>query len=880
MMSVPSLNYLTRSLLIVTVTLMLTQVAISQSAADLKKFSPLLEKKWQKKTRNEISTFVVAVSDENAFRKILAERKTVIKIYEYPEARLFVIKTTWLEMLQTFLPLEHVLFIDEQRTPKEELAVSNFDLGTNKVNVIHHQFPQYNGNGAVVSIKENRPDTADIDFKGRYLQTTFTSNIFGSHASNMMTIVGGAGNSYYEGKGAAWASTITSSDFINLLPEPDAKYQEYNITVQNHSYGTGIENFYGADAAAYDASVIARPSLLHVFSAGNSGQQTSTIGPYANVAGFANITGSFKMAKNLITVGHTDSFAVVLAPSSKGPAYDGRVKPELVAFALDGSSGAAAIVSGIALDLQQAYKDLHGNLPSSALVKAILLNSADDVGAKGVDFASGYGAVNAYKAMITVLNAQYFNGNLSNGATDVLNLIIPANIKQLKLTLVWNDPPATANAAKALKNDLDLELTLPATTQLWQPWVLSHFPNVDSLQKLPVRKRDSLNNIEQITLDNPAAGNYQIIVRGSNITTAPPQAYFVAYQMDTTDKFKWYYPTRSDNIFGGRANVLRWVSTYANTIAQLEFSLNNGNTWQLIDNAVDLSKGFYKWTPPDTFTTALLRMNFASQNFRSDTFTISKRFDLFVGFNCPDSFMFSWKRIPGVSSWQVYQLGPKYMEPLLVTTDTAFILSKASNPSLYYAVAPILNTRTGVRTYAYSYTLQGVGCYVKSFLATLTGNTAVLDLLVGTNYKIKTITFQKLNGTSFIDLQTINNISGLQFSHVDNNLAKGLNIYRAKIELTNGTVIYSETATVYYFVDNVYILYPNPAPQYQPITILSNDPDITQLQAFNSVGQKVYENKLDQLVNEIPQGRLSKGFYFLRIVKNNKTQTVLKLVVY
>jgi hypothetical protein len=326
--------------------------------------------------------------------------------------------------------------------------------------------------------------------------------------------------------------------------------------------------------------------------------------------------------------------------------------------------------------------------------------------------------------------------------------------------------------------------------------------------------------------------------------------------------------------------VLRWESTYINTTAQLECSFNNGATWQLVDNAVDLTRGYYKWTPQDTFTTALLRMNFASQNFLSDSFTVSKRFDLFVGFNCPDSVMFFWKKIPGVSSWQVYQLGPKYMEPLLVTTDTAFILSKASNPSFYYAVAPILNGRTGVRSYAYNYTMQGVGCYVKSFLATLAGNTAVLDLFVGTNYKIKKISFQKLNGTSFIDLQTINNISGLQFSYVDNNLSKGLNVYRAKIELTNGTIIYSDEATVYYFKNGVYILYPNPAPQFQLITILSNDPDITQLQVFNSVGQKVYEKSLDQLVNEIPRGRLSKGFYFLRIVKNNKIQTVLKLVVY
>jgi hypothetical protein len=37
----------------------------------------------------------------------------------------------------------------------------------------------------------------------------------------------------------------------------------------------------------------------------------------------------------------------------KGPAFDGRIKPEMVAFGIDGSSGAAALVSGVAILLQQ-----------------------------------------------------------------------------------------------------------------------------------------------------------------------------------------------------------------------------------------------------------------------------------------------------------------------------------------------------------------------------------------------------------------------------------------------------------------------------------------------------------------------------------------------
>ncbi|MBK5271578.1 MAG: S8 family serine peptidase, partial [Bacteroidia bacterium] len=829
MKSVPPDNYWFRNIRIIFICLLsfTSLFAFAQIPQErIIKISPLLQKQWLQKDPKQVATFVIVVKDKDAFKKNIGSNSSIQLVYEYASVNILVIKTSWGEMLNSILPLTEVTFIDEQRVAKEELAVSNLDLSANKVNLVHSMFPQYNGTGFTVSVKENRPDTNDIDFTGRYLSTNLSSSIFSTHASTMMTIIGGAGNTYYEGKGVATGSTLSSSSFAVLLPEADAAYQQYNITVQNHSYGTGIENFYGADAMAYDASVITRPSLMHIFSAGNSGMQTSTTGAYAGVQGFANITGSFKMAKNILTVGHIDSFGVVLAPSSKGPAYDGRIKPEIVAFAEDGSSGAAALVSGISLVLQQAYKDLHGNIPSSALIKAVILNSADDAGTKGIDYTSGFGSANAYKALLGILNARHFNGSINNGGTDAFTISVPSGIKQLKVTLVWNDPPATPNAAKALTNDLDLELSLPANNQLWQPWVLNPFPHVDSLQLLPIRKRDSLNNIEQITLDNPVAGNYFINVKGYNIPTAL-QSYFIAYQFDSLDRFSWFYPTRLDNIFGGRSNVLRWESTYNNASGQLEYSINNGNTWQAIDNAADLTKGYYNWTPPDTFTTALLRMNFSSQNFRSDTFTVSKRFDVKVGFNCIDSFLLFWNKIPGVSNYQVYRLGTKYMEPLTVINDTAIILGKQTNASLYYAIAPLINGKTGVRSFGFNYTTQGTGCYIKTFYPLLVNNTVLLTLELGTIYNIKNITWEKQTLNGFVPLQTISNITGLQYSYTDNLPNPGVNNYRVKIELLNGQIIYSQSEKIFYFDKSSYIVFPNPALQYQTITILSNDPDNT-----------------------------------------------------
>ena len=230
------------------------------------------------------------------------------KIFESSTFSVYRLFATPEEISAVFLQIPGIIFIERgNRTPKEELQVGNLDLSVNKINLAHRNFPLINGDGIVVSVKENKPDTTDIDFKGRFLSTNLSSTTVNSHASIMSTMIGGGGNTWHLGKGAAWASTISSSSFAVLLPDANSAYQQYNISVQNHSYGVGVESYYGADAAAYDASAITNGSLLHIFSSGNSGASAATTGVYTGLNGFANLTGSFKMAKNILTVGATEA---------------------------------------------------------------------------------------------------------------------------------------------------------------------------------------------------------------------------------------------------------------------------------------------------------------------------------------------------------------------------------------------------------------------------------------------------------------------------------------------------------------------------------------------------------------------------------------------
>jgi len=790
----------------------------------------------------------------------------------------YTITGTVKDLMGPLIHSDKIVFIEKgTRKPLEELQISSLDLSVNKINQVHNKYPLLNGKGLVVSVKENKPDSVDIDFAGRFLTTQLNSNIISSHATVMSTMIGGGGNSWHLGKGVAWGSNISSSDFISLLPDPDAAYRQYNITVQNHSYGVGVESYYGSDAALYDISILNNKKLLHVFSSGNSGLSSAPTGTYQGIPGFANLTGSFKMAKNIITVGATDSFHLVEPQSSKGPAHDGRVKPELVAFGEDGSSGGAALVSGTSLLMQQAYLEKYDSLPENALIKSILLNSADDIGNKEVDYSNGFGSLNAKNAINTIHNGRFFSGSVTNGSSRIFTLTVPSGLKKLKATITWNDPPAFPNASKALINDLDIELENVLTGESWNPWVLNSYPQADSLKMPAERKRDSLNNVEQITLDNPAGGVYLLRINGYNVSGV--QDFFISYQFDSTDIFEWQFPASIDFVTSAQPNIIRWAPIAASGL--LEYSTDEGISWQTIQANINLSSGLYQWRTPSFISKALLRVSIGSTRYVSDTFTISARTLTGVGFNCPDSFLFYWKKLPAINEYKVYALGNKYLEPIRVSSDSLIVLGKNANPSLHYAVAPLISGKEGMRSYTFDYSLQGVACYIRSFLGTLDNNAARLLLNLGTLYGVNAIVLEKQAGGQYVQLEKLQNPVMLQHIFTDSKISNGLNIYRVKLELSNGNVIYSQSEIVYYLSENSFIVYPNPVSQFQPLEILTSNDILTDvnLQVYDMYGRKVLQKILKNFKEEISTSQLSKGMYIFRFMVKDKKETILKVIV-
>ena len=81
--------------------------------------------------------------------------------------------------------------------------------------------------------------------------------------------------------------------------------------------------------------------------------------------------------------------------------------------------------------------------------------------------------------------------------------------RSLKVTLAWTDAPGLQSTAGRLQNQLYLQIRHP--NGVVEDGDVSAFPTVT-------------NNVQQVTLDAPAAGTYEIRVRGVSVTQQAPGA--------------------------------------------------------------------------------------------------------------------------------------------------------------------------------------------------------------------------------------------------------------------------------------------------------------------------------------------------------------------
>ena len=585
-----------------------------------------------------------------------------------------------------------------------------------------------NGQGVVVGVGDNGDIQTHLDFTGRIINRT--GDIPRAHASHVGGTIGGAGIIHELYAGYAPKSTLLGQVLSNIITYAPTYVQDNGMVITNNSYGSVVsdcayDGLYDLTARILDQQAYDLPELQHVFAAGNDGNKACA--PYP--AGFRTVLGGYQSAKNVLTVGSTDYKRDVSSFSSRGPVKDFRLKPEIMSVGEfvastwtnniysynNGTSMAAPGVSGGLALLVQRYRQLHaGSNPKNALMKALLCNGADDRGNAGPDFKYGLGCMNLIRSLKMMEDLTYFTTTVTQGSTITEPITVPANTAQLKVMLYWQDPPAAVMASKTLVNDLDLEVVSPGGTIL--PLRLDTLPaNADNAA---TNGADHLNNIEQVVINNPASGNYDLKCIGTLIAQNPSQEYFLVYDIIPTSLVltnpvggEAFTPTGT-YFFGAQVFDTMYVqwddySTPTNEMFTLEFSSDGGTIWSTLSNTIPSSERLYKWVIPAT-PTELAKIKLTKNNTAftqtSFPFTITALpIDSLTPTQCEGYIQLGWRIVPGATDYEVMMLQGDEMVSVATTASLNYTFSGLSKDSVYWVtVRARINSKPGRRAVAVS----------------------------------------------------------------------------------------------------------------------------------------------------------------------------------
>ena len=574
---------------------------------------------------------------------------------------------------------------------------------------------KYDGTGVSIAIADDAVIGPHIDTKGRV--TSFSVQPNGTHGDMTTGIAMGAGNLNPDYRGMAAGAYLYYYDIGGYphIANAVSNLTNRGVVITSTSFSEGCNAGYTSTTRFVDQQTRLNQELLHVFSAGNSSGSNCGYGASSGVVNWGTITGGRKQGKAVIATANLFYNSAITTSSSRGPATDGRIKPDISANGTNqmstnanntyqvggGTSAASPGIAGLAAQMYQGYRALNsGNDPESGLIKAAMLNTARDLGNVGPDFTFGWGRVNAHRAMSLIEQNRYLSSTVSQNGNNSHTITVGANVEELKVMVYWTDFEATTNAAQALVNNIDLKVVTPGGDTLL-PWILNPAPNAAAITSPATKGIDNLNNMEQVQVDTVNAGTYTILVNGKTIPQGP-QKYYILWET-RDDAIEVTYPSGGEGLVPGSSETIRWDAFGNSGTTIVEYSLNNGSTW----NPITVTNGAARsadWNVPGAATgDALVRITKGTRTgISAHNFAIIQRpSNIRTNFICPDSVELTWNTAPGATGYKIYQLGTTHMDSVGVSTSTTF---KLYNLNLaddnWFAVSSLGNGYEGKRSIA------------------------------------------------------------------------------------------------------------------------------------------------------------------------------------
>jgi hypothetical protein len=442
------------------------------------------------------------------------------------------------EQLQLIAAHDDVLWIDRWTPPEDDMDLVRQDGGSNYVETSGG----YCGTGVRgevmdSGVQDDHPDFDGISFHGSYDESSHGTSTFGIVFGNGAR--DGDGDAQGEGHMPCSGQGIFAD--YNFLGDRFAHTQElkqapYFASFQTNSWGSSqIPNYSSASQEMDD--IIWRLDMAITQSQSNTGNQNSR--PQA-------------WAKNIIAVGgirHVNTLSTSddswTGGASIGPAEDGRIKPD-VSYWYDsiyttttgsgytsgfgGTSAATPEVAGVLGLMLEMWADnvwqtdpegstVFEKQPHFSTIKALLINNAQQYDFVGTtdDLTrthQGFGRPSAQLALDRAANSFVIDEEVVLELNDVgsYDVEVPAGETELKITMVYPDPPGTTSASMHRINNLDLEVTSPSGT-------VYHGNNglLDGTHSVAGGSPNTIDTVENVFVMNPEEGTWTVEVTAAEV---------------------------------------------------------------------------------------------------------------------------------------------------------------------------------------------------------------------------------------------------------------------------------------------------------------------------------------------------------------------------
>lgn len=556
------------------------------------------------------------------------------------------------------------------------------------------------GEGVMVGIGENGA-AAHIDFVGRIINDVEEDYLQDDHHANLVGgMLGGGGVLRERVKGIAPKAQCLFDTGSELMTDSniDAKVAE-GMVLTNHSYGVTEGGAYSYVSRRTDDQQIRHPQLLHVFSVGNSGKKEMEGYPM----GYNTVLAHGQSSKNSITAGGINHLNELYVNSSRGPTLDGRLKPEVSAiaygFVSPGSDNnyaggygtsfsAPQLAGGLAL-LYEHYRNMYGEDPDGALMKAVVCNTTEDLGNPGPDFTYGFGKLNLRRAKALLDAGNHYEDIANHQQSTEQTIDVPYGLSELKVMLYWADTSATAGVTKQLVNDLDLQIISP-NNNIYLPYILDVMP--DRVDRNAYPFADRVNNIEQVVIKNPVPGTYTVRVRG-HVIPYEAQKFHVTYEYVETGLVVTA-PVPGETMPGGGSTnyYIEWDYNGPNDYDNdgederftIDYTADNGSTWTVLNDSIAANARIYKWEKHRlkgiNSSEVWVRVTKNDTPYFRVVGAACKLYD-FIGRKeyditplCNDEILFEWDKMDDAHFYEILEYnGGEELEVITSTTDTSLV---------------------------------------------------------------------------------------------------------------------------------------------------------------------------------------------------------------